>query len=209
MKQFEEYNEDELRQMEEQLRSFPEPYSSNAPDERYFANFRVRVFDRIEAAQPVAKQSVLANIFAWFTPMRSLATGLAVVIVALGSAWLFSSSPTPQVAAVMTQPAPAPHTVEAPATKPTPQAPATTLVPVQQAPKQIAEVSEPTHHTHLAKAVPPNTVSAKDAADEVFAAAGISDASSDATNFDADDSPVDYASLSSDELQAVLNDISH
>ncbi|MBS1904747.1 MAG: hypothetical protein JSS75_13660 [Bacteroidetes bacterium] len=205
MKQFDEYNEDELRQIEEQLRSFPEPFSSDAPDDRYFANFRVRLMERIEAEQPAAKPSVFAALLGWFTPMRTLATGLAVVIVALGSAWLFSPSPAPQMASQVAPTTPATQSVEATATKPTQPVSTPTVTPVPQAPKQVAEVSSPKEHGRLAKVITPKTVSAKDVADAIFAEVGLGDVSNDIA---ADDSPMDYASLSSDELQAVLDGIS-
>ena len=54
------YNEQELQKLEAELRAMGIPYSENEPDDRYFANFRVRVMERIEVGQALLpdKQSI-------------------------------------------------------------------------------------------------------------------------------------------------------
>ena len=45
------YNEKELKALEDEIRAMGIPYSANEPDDRYFANFRVRLMERIEAKE--------------------------------------------------------------------------------------------------------------------------------------------------------------
>ena len=100
------YNEQELKAIEDEIRALGIPYSKNEPDERYFANFRVRLMERIDTKEE--KQSIFAAVWSWLTtsPLRtlSLGTGLAAVIVA---ALLMNTASEPKIAQVQpTQQAP-------------------------------------------------------------------------------------------------------
>src|SRR5260370_42572418 len=79
------YNEEELKSLEDRIRSFGIPYSKNEPDERYFANFRVHLMERIEAKEK--KQNILASVWSWISssPVRYVSIGAALggVIIAV------------------------------------------------------------------------------------------------------------------------------
>lgn len=205
MKQFEEFNEEELRQMEEQLRSFGTPYSADEPDERYFANFRVRLMDRIDANSAPAKQSVIAQIISWFgvSPMRGLAMGMAVVIIALGSIWMLRAPQAPRLAVTAPDVA-SPNNSTLP-TQPVVTTPSV-ATPRVDAPKNVAAIETPAAPTTPIE-VP--GISAKTAVDELFAEVDSDTTTTEtATLSGGADDPVDLTTLSNDELLAVLDDIS-
>jgi hypothetical protein len=93
------YNEKQLKALEDEIRAMGIPYSENEPDERYFANFRVRLMERIDAKEQ--KQGNFVAAWAWLTssPLRSLSLGatLAGVIVAV---LLMRPVSEPQVATI-------------------------------------------------------------------------------------------------------------
>lgn len=98
------YNEKQLKALEDEIRAMGIPYSENEPDERYFANFRVRLMERLDEKEQ--KQSIFVAAWAWLTssPLRSLSLGatLAGVIVAV---LLMRPVSEPQVATIQpTQP---------------------------------------------------------------------------------------------------------
>jgi len=78
------YNEMEIQKLEEEIRAMGVPYSENEPDDRYFANFRVRLMERIDAKEE--KKSIARSIWSWISdsPLRtiSIGAGLAGVIIA-------------------------------------------------------------------------------------------------------------------------------
>lgn len=195
------YNEEELRKLEEQLRSLPTPYSSNEPDERYFANFRVRVFERIDSKAAPVKPSLVAQVVAWFaaSPIRGLAIGMAVVIVALGSVWMFGASNTPELRATTAE-------VATPAVpqRIANQAVATTLASAVSKDIASTQVLQPsTTHSAVVSGVSPTK-----AVDELFAEIDTNEVTpAAATLVGGADDPVDLSTLSHDELLAVLDGI--
>src|SRR5947209_16204560 len=92
------YNEMELQKLEEEIRAMGVPFSADEPDDRYFANFRVRLMERIEAKQ---KKSIAASVWSWIagSPLRSLSigAGLAGVVIAV---LLIRPAPQEQLAKV-------------------------------------------------------------------------------------------------------------
>src|SRR5579872_5379144 len=132
------YNEQELQKLEEKIRAMGIPYSSNEPDERYFANFRVRLMERIDAKQE--KKNLVASVWSWLSssPIRSLSlgAGLAAVVIA---ALLIRPTANEQVAKVE----PAPQKVETPMVFPEKEIPQLSAV----APK-LADNSSKPHRTY-------------------------------------------------------------
>jgi hypothetical protein len=191
----ENYNEKELKALEDEIRALGIPYSSGEPDERYFANFRVRLMERIDAKEE--KQGIFAEVWSWLlaSPLRSLSlgAGLAGVIIAV---LLIRPVSQPQVA--VTSPVQAPAAI----------APATLdAAPVQTAPK-IAAV-EPKHHKQTVAPQPEKntnvartekTGSVEEAANEAGNFAALDDSFAGAES----DEPVNLESLSESELESVL-----
>ncbi|MEI8134308.1 MAG: hypothetical protein WCH46_04405 [bacterium] len=95
----ERYNEQELKVLEDDIRAMGIPYSADEPDERYFANFRVQLMEKIESRE--SKKSALSLVWSWLTgsPIRSfsIATALGGVIIA---ALLIRPNAVPPVASV-------------------------------------------------------------------------------------------------------------
>lgn len=188
-------NEKELKVLEDEIRALGIPYSSGEPDERYFANFRVRLMERIDAKEQ--KQGIFAEVWSWLlaSPLRSvsLGAGLAGVIIAV---LLLRPVSEPQVA--VTSPVQAPAIIS-PAPK--------DAAPVQAAPK-IAAV-EPKHHKQTIAAQPEKntnvartekTGSVEEAANEAGNFAALDDSFAGAES----DEPVNLESLSESELESVL-----
>ncbi len=181
------YNEQELQKLEEEIRAMGIPYSSNEPDDRYFANFRVRLFERIDAKE---KKSIFTNIWLWISssPLRSisLSAGLAGVIISV-----LLLSPTSKQEVVQVEPAP--KKLEQPVVVP------------QENKHEIASIPE-THKTYssakthksLAQAKP-KTNKLQDAANK----AGDFAAMDFRLSGDADE-PVNLEGLSTGELRAAL-----
>ena len=183
------YNEQELQKLEEQIRAMGIPYSANEPDERYFANFRVRLMERIDAQE---KKSILASVWSWITasPIRSLSlgAGLAGIIIA---ALLIQPASQNEIAKVQ----PAPKAIEQP------------QVIAPQNPPEVAAVPE-THKAYTShKTYKTHSIaSAKQKHNKLLEAAN------NAGNFAAidirvsgdNDEPVNLESLSAAELESVL-----
>jgi hypothetical protein len=180
------YNEQELQKLEEEIRAMGIPYSSNEPDDRYFASFRVRLMDQINAKE---KKGIFASIWSWISdsPLRSisLGAGLAGVII---SALLLNPSKQ-EVAKIE----PAPKTVEQP------------VVISQESKQQIASAPEThktskSHTTHKSYAqVKLKTNKLQDAANKAGDFASI-----DARLSGDADEPVNLEGLSAGELRAAL-----
>ncbi|HYM20904.1 MAG TPA: hypothetical protein VEW28_07865 [Candidatus Kapabacteria bacterium] len=207
MKQDESYNENELKRMEDELRSFGVPYSSNEPDDRYWANFRVRLNEKIDAKKAAASRSIVSTVIEWFSAsaFRMIAVGTAAVVMAVASVMIFrsneSNNPTPVVA--MNVPAPANTTApqvsvpSAPATGPAAVATTPHISTAKQSPKFAkVELSHPS------------------GTKQTSSEENIADAASDLSNYDITlspgkpDEPVDYSTLSEAELKSVLADVS-
>jgi len=192
------YNEKELKALEAEIRAMGIPYSANEPDERYFANFRVHLMERIEAKE--VKQGFFAAAFSWFTPLRSLSLGatLAGVIVAV---MLMRPSSEPTVAVV------APAVTPIQTVTPQPENPQ----PVARRGGQSAEVPKPAIKATVQKQIvaePKNTNVAqtvKPSATEVAVNAAADFASMDEElTTDDTDAPIDYTKLSESELESVI-----
>jgi hypothetical protein len=198
MKQ-DDYNENELKRMEDELRSFGTPYSSNEPDDRYWANFRVRLNEKIDGREAAKQRSVFATIAEWFTAsaFRGVAVGATAIIVIVGSIVLFSSKNTPVVATNETV-APAPIMPQVSVPNP----------PATGAAKQVTPAAPAVKHSpQMAQASVKKNV--KEASSEEVMA----DEASDPSKYDPTlspgkaDEPVDYSTLSEAELRSVLADI--
>ncbi len=185
------YNEKELKELEDGIRALGIPYSQNEPDERYFANFRVHLMERIEANEQ--KKNILASIWSWLgaSTLRSvsLAGGLAAVIIA---ALLMNQTPEPKTAHV----------------EPVMQAPALSA-PQPIAPPQIRQniAEAPKKNIAVPKTLKNSLVAAKITTDKKL------DAAIDANNFagidqtltgSESDGPINYENLSESDLESVV-----
>ncbi len=187
------YNETELKALEEEIRSYGIPYTKNEPDDRYFANFRVHLMERIDAKEE--KQSVFSQAWSWISGSAirtiSIGTAFAAVIVA---ALMLGQSPKTEIAQIQ----PIQKTVvEQPAViTPTPIAP-TLQKDVAAIPKVITKLKA-VKNSELAVAVKTNKF--QDAAN------GASDfaAMDESLTVGESDDPVNYENLSESELQSVV-----
>jgi len=193
----ESYTEKELQELEAKLRRFGTPYVSPEPDERYFANFRVRVMEQIDAKQVASKRPVISSIIEWFSAsaFRGVSISAAVLGIAFG-AFLLTRSPEapPQVAEVVP-----PVVQTSPVNTP---AETTTTIPSKVKTllaQKVAPLKKETLVTNLAEK-PVKTSNEQ-----------IAEQASDFSNFDetlsvgnADD-PIDYSSLRESELESLVD----
>jgi hypothetical protein len=181
------YNEQELQKLEEEIRAMGIPYSQDEPDDRYFANFRVRLMDHIDAKE---EKSIAAKVWSWLSssPLRSLSlsAGLAGVVIA---ALLIQPTPEVQIAKVEQ----APKTMENPAVTPSKEA-----LPFAEAFKEKNKINK-SHRTYKTN----QTTSKPDRVTETANTAGNFAAMDSRLSGDADD-PVNLESLSVQELESVL-----
>lgn len=196
----EELHEQEIRQLERELRSYGDPYASPEPDERYFANFRARVLERIsEQPQPVGLMQRVSEFFFGST-LRMAISGGSLVAATLVY-FTLQSSPEQPVAqqAQPEQPIAAPQTTQqAPiAQQPTVTAPMQTE---QVAAPKIATVNKQPQET---PAPMQNEVAETNPAQNIAEASAEFDEIDELSMSDESD-PVSYDKLSMDELEAVL-----
>jgi hypothetical protein len=211
------YNEQELQKLEEEIRAMGIPYSADEPDERYFANFRVRLMERIEEKE--AKRTAFASVWSWIvsSPVRglSLGAGLAAVVIAV----LFvKTSPDVPVANLES-----PAKIDAPAALPAPKEipqlsqgskPSVTK-PAEQPTKDLAVTKQPTKNFGSIKQskdiAPKNlasaTLTSKEKLDTIFAEAPVEGLAMTNAVVAGGESgePVDLESLSAPELESVLS----
>ena len=191
------YNEKELKALEAEIRAMGIPYSANEPDERYFANFRVHLMERIEAGEQ--KQNVLATAWNWLTttPLRGLSVGasLAGVIIAV---LMIRPASEPTVAVVSPGIKPV-EILAPPAENPQPTAIVSTEVPKPaiKAPVQKQIITVP-KNTNVAQTIKPSATE-----EAVNAAADFASMDEELTTDDTD-APLDYAKLSEEELESVI-----
>lgn len=102
-------NGEDIQKLEDEIRKLGMPYASKEPEPLYWANFRVRVMDRI--AEKEAKANWTARI-GQFIAEHVLGAGIAASAACLLVAavlWMQPSGEAPQIAAVQQPPAmPAP-----------------------------------------------------------------------------------------------------
>jgi hypothetical protein len=67
-------DEEQLKVLLDEIRKQGSPYASTEPDQLYWANFRVRVMDQIEAKR---SRSLAYRVKEWFSPVRAGIIGLA------------------------------------------------------------------------------------------------------------------------------------
>src|SRR5579872_1758445 len=185
------YNEKELQKLEEEIRAMGNPYSSNEPDERYFANFRVRLMERIDAKQQ--KKNILASVWSWISssPLRSLSIGAGLAAVVIAALLI---RPTPQVQVAKIEPAPQKvETSLPPAPKDVPQLVAT----VPKVPQKVKAVSKPDKNLALKSRLNAILKTAENPDDLAITNAVVSGTDSN--------EPVDLESLSASELESVLS----
>ena len=186
------YSQQELQKLEEEIRAMGIPYSENEPDERYFANFRVRLMDKIDAKE---KKSASASIWSWISgsPLRgfSLAAGLAGVIIAV---LLMRQGPHEQVAKVEQQPV-----------QPKVEQPAQQIIPQEKlaAIPEESNKSYKSHRSHKTYKTNDNLAARKNKLEEAANKAG-NFATMDPRLSGDNDDPVNLESLSAGELQSVL-----
>jgi len=182
------YNEKQLKVLEDEIRRVGIPYSENEPDERYFANFRVHLMERIDAKEQ--KQNIFTALWAWLasSPMRSLSLGatLAGVVVAV---LLMRQVSEPQVAVQIAQPK-----IENPSTITPKEISQDVAATIKLHKVEVRTVK----NTNLANQEKGNTVldAAEKAADFASMDATLSSGESD--------DPVNMESLSESELESVI-----
>ena len=209
------YNEQELQQLESELRSMGEPYSRNAPGEEYFAGFSRRVMNRINAENnhPVTEGFISRMKTTFFgSSLRTsivgvCAVGAIVAIVLINSgttdAPIAITNPAPQVIEPQTTAPQAPQ-VQAQHDAPLPQKQSQHSLPKQNTPEPVPQniANENNERTPLQKGTPLEDVKPVpvDAADQ---AANFS-AYDETLSTGNDDDPVTFDKLSTSELEAVL-----
>ncbi len=201
MKQDEMINEQELERMESNLRSMTSAIDSDAPDQRYWANFRVRVIDTIEQKQERKQRSIFASVSEWFSDsaLRAFAVSTAIVILALGSFMIFNqSNDIPQLAATQTVTQPATVSVTT-----TPQVQTTTEQPVTIAANSTTtkKILSTTKETNYA-AVPKNSLKEK-----IINETGDFSSYDQTLSVGSIDDPIDYSTLTESELESVISTI--
>lgn len=197
----EELNEQEMQQLERELRSYGDPYGSPEPDERYFANFRARVMERIAQEPQVVGFGTRISEFFFGSPLRMTLVGGSLIGAILLYFYL-QSAPTELPVA---QDAPRNELVA-------PESPALVEPEIANVPKQ----QKPQQHVtpeHRNRPVPQQIAPEAPVVPQVQASengsATIADAASEFDKIDdlslSDESePVSYDKLSVDELEAVL-----
>jgi hypothetical protein len=197
----EELSEQEIRQLEQQLRSYGDPYASPEPDERYFANFRVRVMERISERPESVGFMQRVSEFLFGSSLRMAVTGGSLIAGALVYFSLQSSPESPQVVQEVQQPneivVPSPQSIE----------PNTVTAPAPE--KQVARPSTTTIARKEQQSEPVIPAAPQNKVSETTPSGNIADASAQFEQIDelsmSDESePVSYDRLSMDELEAVL-----
>ncbi len=177
-----ELNHEDIQKLEGEIRKLGIPYASEEPEPLYWANFRVRVMERI--AERERKANWLARLGQFIAEHflgASIAVSAACLLVA-AILWLQpSGGEAPQMAAVQ----------QPPATAPIVQHP---LQPVAE-PANATNVTNATHKTQVSYA----RVSKRQTTDDL--------ASVEAPLGNDDESPVSLQSLSQSELEAVLQNL--
>ncbi|HET6402431.1 MAG TPA: hypothetical protein VFH95_13690 [Candidatus Kapabacteria bacterium] len=181
MRQYDQKSED-IQKLEDEIRKLGVPYASETPEPLYWANFRVRVMERV--AQKETRANWPAR-FGQFIAEHVLGAGIAAsaaCVLVAAILWLQPSGESPQFAAVQ-QPAAA----LAP--------PAMAVQPPLQAVASTPDMTRRTHETHVTH--------------QTHAAAQPSeDLASVAVPLGADDeTPVSLQSLTQPELEAVLQSL--
>src|ERR1041385_3873692 len=80
----EDFSEKQVRELENELRGFGTPYSADEPDSRYFANFRVRVMERIREEEAAQTRTWYEGVMGWIEDhvlVTSLSTAAVLVAV--------------------------------------------------------------------------------------------------------------------------------
>ncbi|HEY3876494.1 MAG TPA: hypothetical protein VGM92_13545 [Candidatus Kapabacteria bacterium] len=106
--QIENVTEREALKLEEKLRKLDVPYSSTEPGPLYWANFRVRVIERVEKRQTAGLFSIAGHWFANHAWQSGIAISAAALLFAAILVHPFStkSPSSARVAAVTSTPAP-------------------------------------------------------------------------------------------------------
>ena len=187
------YNEQELKALEDEIRALGIPYSKNEPDERYFANFRVHLMERIDAKE--AKKNNFASVLSWLTtsPLRSLSLGAGFVAVIV-AVLLINPVSEPKIAQVQSvQQAPIVIAPQQPIAQPQVKQNIATV------PKAVAE-SKPKAVKNTNLATKTKIDKSLDAAIQASDLASIDEV---LTNGESD-GPVNYESLSETDLESVV-----
>jgi hypothetical protein len=184
------YNEQELKALEDEIRALGVPYSQNEPDERYFANFRVHLMERIEEKE--TKQSIFASVLSWLTtsPLRSLSL-CAVLAAVMVAALLINPSSEPKIAQL----------------QPIQQSAVTDAQPIAQPQVKQDIAIAPKENVEIIKSVKNTTIAVKTKTDKSLdTAIGANDlASMDETlTGNESEDPVSYENLSEADLESVV-----
>lgn len=197
-----ELNEQEMNQLERELRSLGDPYVTPEPDPRYFAHFRARVMERV--AETPAPAGVLERMTSFFfgSPWRLALSGGSLVAGAVLYFGLQSSPERPVVADDVRTPERQEVLTPMPENKPAPveaqksiDAPNPVTARKEQQPQQIREVvpATPAPKQEVPQAVSGNIADASAEFDKM-----------DELSVSDDTEPVSYDRLSMEELEAVL-----
>ena len=89
-------NGEDLKRLAEEIRKLGTPYDAPEPDSRYWANFRVRVMDRIEARENRGFRAFFVELKDWVTG-HLLETGLAGVAAVLIALSITMNVPSPDI----------------------------------------------------------------------------------------------------------------
>lgn len=198
----EELNDHEIQGLERQLRSYGDPYASPEPDERYFANFRARVMERV-AEEPKGFGEQVRHFF-FGSPLRMTFTGGSLVAATLLYFFLQSPIETPVAQgvpqmreSVVQQPEVVSPQVVTPAPKAMAQAPENVIASRGQKPNTMQHTAIP------APVTPQNKVSEQNTSEDIAQAASEFE-TFDELSMSSDDEPVSYDRLSMEELEVVL-----
>ena len=181
-------NERELQEIESEIRKLGNPYASEEPDARYWANFRVRVMERVREEETRKVVNWPALTINWIQE-HLLATSLstAAVLVALwGVLMMQPLNPVQSVKQEVALQTPAPVAQPAPAPIPEPAKPAT-------------EPAKPAHHDLASRITHKHVESMPELAAVDLPVSSATDAIG----------PVGLEDLSTTELQTVLDNLEH
>ena len=203
----EELNEQEIRQLEQELRSFGDPYGSPEPDPRYFANFRARVMERI-AEEPASTIGVMQRVTSFFfgSPWRFALSGGGLVA---GALLYFGLQSSPDSSGVVADEIRTPERQERLTPMPENTPPAVAEQDHSNAPKPVMAQKEEPQQTRQVIPVTPQPPEQNVVETPAPVSGNIADAAAafdkmDELTVSDDTEPVSYDRLSMEELEAVL-----
>ncbi len=210
----ENYNEQELQQLESEIRLMGKPYASDTPSEEYFTDFRSRLMDRIQSenlVQPSIQRVVPAEggfmqkmKLAFFgSPLRISIVGVCAVVAIVATVMMNRSGDAPTMTSL-----PAPQVVVPQTTMPQATEKPQIVESKEQTPVVEKQTQAPTHKAVIRDAN--KEMAQKVAPIQLEEPASEADQAGDFSQYDEtlstgnEEDPVTYDKLSVNELQAVL-----